>query len=159
MLFNLLTGSTESGTGNTAGFPWFWLILGAFLVFIIVSNAKNNKKRREQIEAEREKRNAIKPGFKVTTIGGIMGEVVDVDDEASTFVLKTGTEEFPCYLKLDKVAIYSSEDPNAPVEAPVQDELFEGEEIVDVDDEMVEALVDETVEEVVEEPASDVIEE
>ena len=46
------------------------------------------------------------------TIGGIVGTVVSVDDEANTFVLQTGSDENPNYIKFDKVAIYSSEDPN-----------------------------------------------
>ncbi|MBR2337415.1 MAG: preprotein translocase subunit YajC [Clostridia bacterium] len=134
MLLNLLTStsvqeSTSAGAGGKGGnFPWFWVVLGVLLVFIIISNAMNNKKRRAQMEAEREKRNAIKPGFKVTTIGGILGTVVEVDDEANSFVLQTGTEENPCFLKFDKVAIYNSEDPNAPAQEPENehsDDLFE----------------------------------
>ena len=157
MLFNLLTGSTEStSTPQPQGFPWFWVIIGLFLVFIIVSNAINNKKRREQMEAEKEKRNAIKPGFKVTTIGGILGTVVDVDDEANTFVLQTGTDECPCYLKFDKVAIYNSEDPNAPVEEPASEEFF-NEDTVKVD-ETADEVVDETVD-VVDETVAEVVDE
>ena len=158
MLFNLLSAEslpTSNGAGSTTGqFPWFLVIMGVLIVFIIVSNAKNNKKRREQMEAEREKRNAIQPGFKVTTIGGILGTVVEVDDEANTFVLQTGTEQCPCYLKFDKVAIYASEDPNAPVEEPVQEDVFE-EVNNDLVDETPETVVDETPETVVDETAKD----
>ncbi len=117
MLFNLLAGMGGLG---------LWIGLGALLIFMIVTNSMSNKKRRAQMEAEKEKRNAIEPGFKVTTIGGIMGVVAEVNNEENTFVLKTGTEENPCYIKFDKVAIYSSENPNAPVEEePVEEEPVE----------------------------------
>ena len=120
MFYNLLsstpasTDSTASGAGTQQII--IWIILGVFLVGLIVMNFLSNKKRKAQMEAEKEKRNAIKPGFKVMTIGGIVGTVVSVDDEANSFVLQTGTDENPNYIKFDKVAIYSSEDPNADTE-------------------------------------------
>ena len=117
MLFNLLA----AGLGGAG----LWIGLGVLLVFMLVMNAISNKKRREQMEAERQRRGAIEPGFKVTTIGGIMGEVVEVNHEANTFVLKTGTEENPCYIKFDKVAIYTSENPNAPVEEIEEEPVLE----------------------------------
>ena len=135
MLLNLLAGMGGIG---------LWIGLGAILIFMIATSSMNNKKRREQMEAEREKRNAIEPGFKLTTIGGIMGVVAEVDHEANTFVLKTGTEENPCYIKFDKVAIYSSENPNAPVEA---EEVLEEELVEETPaEETVEAPAEETVE-------------
>lgn len=135
MLFNLLVESTSGGTkGNTsAGKDWWvWVVLLGFMALLIVYNYVSSKKRREQAEQEKEKRNAIRPGFKVTTIGGILGTVVEVDDEANTFVLETGKADSPSYIKFDKVAIYSSEDPNAvksqEVE-PAEGEKFENEPI------------------------------
>lgn len=118
-IFNLLSSTGTSGdTTTTNGKGWImWIIIGVVLVGMLVMNFFSNKKRREQMEAEKEKRNAIRPGFKVMTIGGIVGTVVAVDDDANTFVLQTGTDEVPNYIKFDKVAIYSSEDPNATVES------------------------------------------
>ena len=107
MLFNLLESVTESVPSSTGSAKnntqqiIIWIILGVVLVGFIVMNYFSNKKR-----------NAIKPGFKIMTIGGIVGTVVSVDDEANTFVLQTGSDENPNYIKFDKVAIYSSEDPN-----------------------------------------------
>lgn len=117
MLFNLLASETTSAaesTGNGGGLGGstvMWIFLGVMLVALIVMNVLSNKKRKAQMEAEKEKRNAIKPGYKVMTIGGIVGTVVAVDDDANTFVLQTGTDETPNYIKFDKVAIYSSENP------------------------------------------------
>lgn len=126
MFYNLLsapasTDSTSARGGVGTQQIIIWIILGVFLVGLIVMNFLSNKKRKAQMEAEKEKRNAIKPGFKVMTIGGIVGTVVSVDDEANSFVLQTGTDENPNYIKFDKVAIYSSEDPNEVTEAHEDD--------------------------------------
>lgn len=126
MFYNLLsapasTDSTSASGGVGTQQIIIWIILGVFLVGLIVMNFLSNKKRKAQMEAEKEKRNAIKPGFKVMTIGGIVGTVVSVDDEANSFVLQTGTDENPNYIKFDKVAIYSSEDPNEATEAHEDD--------------------------------------
>ena len=141
MLINLLESSAAN---NTQGGDWIWLIILIPLVALMVFSHFSNKKRREQAEAEREKRNAIRPGFKVTTIGGIVGTVVSVDDEANSFVLETGSVDNVCHIKFDKVAIYSSEDPNAPVEeTPEENEEIievpaEGEDVVEINDEVEE---------------------
>ncbi len=139
MFYNLLSSSSASAESTASGAGTqqiiIWIILGVFLVGLIVMNFLSNKKRKAQMEAEKEKRNAIKPGFKVMTIGGIVGTVVSVDDEANSFVLQTGTDENPNYIKFDKVAIYSSEDPNeaaevheeAHEEAPAAEETQEAE--------------------------------
>lgn len=126
MFYNLLsapasTDSTSARGGVGTQQIIIWIILGVFLVGLIVMNFLSNKKRKAQMEAEKEKRNAIKPGFKVMTIGGIVGTVVSVDDDANSFVLQTGTDENPNYIKFDKVAIYSSEDPNEAMEAHEDD--------------------------------------
>ena len=120
MLFNLLaaeaTSTVESTSGGNGGgmggSTVMYIVLGVILVAFIVMNVLSNKKRKAQMEAEKEKRNAIKPGYRVMTIGGIVGTVVAVDDDANTFVLQTGTDEMPNYIKFDKVAIYSSENPD-----------------------------------------------
>ena len=54
--------------------------------------------------------NAVKPGNKVKTIGGICGIVVEVDNEENTFVLETGTElSGKSYIKFDRQAIYQTD--------------------------------------------------
>ena len=84
---------------------------------------------------------AIKPGNKVKTIGGICGVVVEVCPEDNTFVMETGTEASgKSNLKFDKQAVYQTDAvvnketapvaESAPVEetkeAPVE-EVFEEE--------------------------------
>ncbi len=114
MLLNLLT--SESNNNSNDGGWIIWVIFGVAIIAMLVMNYFSNKKRKAQMDAEKEKRNAIKPGYKIVTIGGIVGTVVAVDDEANSFVLQTGTDENPSYLTFDKVAIYTAEDPNAPTE-------------------------------------------
>ena len=63
---------------------------------------------------------AVKPGNKVKTIGGVCGIVVEVDPEENTFVLETGSETSgKCYMKFDKQAIYQTD---AVVEKPAETE-------------------------------------
>ena len=144
-LFNLLTEATGDGSGtsnsnasgNQGSFfsqnPWvMWTILGVILVAWIVFSYFTNKKRRAKAEAETAKRNAIKPGFKVTTIGGIVGTVVEVDEENNTFVLQTGNDEHPSLLTFDKLAIYNSIDPDEGNE-----ETAEGEQVEALSDDEV----------------------
>lgn len=146
MLFNLLDSVAESVSGsdttaNNGGIQsWvLWLILGVFIVAWLVMSYFTNKKRKEQADAEAEKRNSIQPGYIVTTIGGIVGTVVSVDNDNNTFVLETGSEERPSQLKFDKLAIYTSKDPEAKklaseetekvTENENQDEVFSSENV------------------------------
>lgn len=102
------------------------VLLVAFFVWSYISNKKKQKNFNDTI-------NAIKPGSKVKTIGGICGEVVEIDDEENTFVLKTGTSDGGevSYLKFDKQAIYQTDAKPEPAEqAPEKAEEPEKEEPV-----------------------------
>ena len=106
MLFNLLTDTTES-----TGSPWgMYIMLGAiaviFVVMMVYSRRSQTKRQQETLEML----NAIKPGNKVKTIGGICGVVVEVCPEDNTFVLETGTEASgKAYIKFDKQAVYQTD--------------------------------------------------
>ena len=69
--------------------------------------------------------NAIKPGNKVKTIGGIIGEVVEVNEEEGTFVLRTGDANGNCsFMKFDKQAIYQTDaKPEPAPEAPAAEKV------------------------------------
>ena len=71
--------------------------------------------------------NAIQPGNKVKTIGGICGVVVEVCPEDNTFVLETGTEASgKSYIKFDKQAVYQTDAVAKPAEpAPIAEEPVE----------------------------------
>ena len=109
---------------------WTYVILAVFIVVIVVFfvfSSRRNKKKQQEAE---DLINAVKPGNKVKTIGGVCGIVVEVDAEENTFVLETGSEQSgKCYLKFDRQAIYQTD---AVVEKPEdkKDEKSEGEEEV-----------------------------
>ena len=95
-----------------------WIFIGiiaalliAFFVWSYISQKKKQKNFNETI-------NAIKPGSKVKTIGGVCGEVVEINDDENTFVLKTGTSDGEySYLKFHRQAIYQTDakpEPAAP---------------------------------------------
>lgn len=87
---------------------WVLIIaLAAILIVFFVLSSRSNKKRQKETQ---EMLDAVQPGNKVKTIGGICGIVVAVDPEDNTFVLETGTEATgKSYLKFDKQAIYQTD--------------------------------------------------
>ncbi len=104
--YNLL----EEAADNTSGGWMQWVpiiiivvLLVAFLIWSFVSQRKKQKNYNDVI-------NSVRPGNKVKTIGGIVGEVVEVDDEENTFVLRTGGSDGNySYMKFDKQAIYQTD--------------------------------------------------
>ena len=71
----------------------------------------------EKAEGLQRDHHAIRPGSKVKTIGGIVGEVVEVNDEEGTFVLRTGDSAGNVsFMKFDKQAIYQTD--AKPEQAP-----------------------------------------
>ncbi len=82
-------------------------VLVLVMVVFMVYSKRTQKKRQEETEKTL---NAIKPGNKVKTIGGICGVVVEVCAEDNTFVLETGTEASgKSYIKFDKQAVYQTD--------------------------------------------------
>ena len=111
MLFNLLDSATSSSPTSGGGGGWMsWvLIIGLVLVIVVfmVLNSRSAKKRQKETQ---EMLDAIQPGNKVKTIGGICGIVVEVNPEDNTFILETGTEATgKSYLKFDKQAVYQTD--------------------------------------------------
>ncbi len=87
-----------------------YVILAVLVVAIIVMFVFSSRRRKKQEQDAQDLINAVKPGNKVKTIGGICGMVVEVDDEENTFVLETGTEQSgKCFIKFDKQAIYQTD--------------------------------------------------
>ena len=100
-----------------------YIILGVLIVAIIVMFVFSSKRRKKQEEDAKNLIDAVKPGNKVKTIGGICGIVVEVDKEENTFVLETGTEESgKCFIKLDRQAIYQTDAIVETAAAPVPEE-------------------------------------
>ena len=119
MTFNLLA--------NAANIVFICVIVALLVAFFVWSFISNKKKQRNFNDTI----NAVKPGSKVKTIGGVCGEVVEIDDEENTFVLKTGTSDGSgvSYLKFDKQAIYQTDaKPEPKAEEPVKEEKSAKEE-------------------------------
>ncbi|MBQ8291394.1 MAG: preprotein translocase subunit YajC [Clostridia bacterium] len=111
MLFNLLSASatTSSGTG-TGGSTWgTWLMVGILVLILVVFMVYNRRTQKKRQQETMDMLDAIKPGNKVKTIGGICGVVVEICDDG-TFVLETGTEASgKAYIKFDKQAVYQTD--------------------------------------------------
>ena len=102
-LWNLLAEETE---GN----PWgSYILMGILLVVIVVFMVMNRRTQAKRQEETMNMLNAIKPGNKVKTIGGICGVVVEVCNEDNTFVMETGSENNKSYIKFDKQAVYQTD--------------------------------------------------
>lgn len=110
MLFNLLA---SEGNGTLV---LLLVLVGAMVAMMVFSRRSQKKRQEEQMKTL----NAVKPGNKVKTIGGICGVVVEICDEDNTFVLETGTEKSgKSYIKFDKQAIYQT-DAVAPATVPAE---------------------------------------
>lgn len=110
MLFNLLAEGDTTPWTSYIPIIIIVLLLVAFFVWSFISQKKKQKAFNDTV-------NAVRPGNKVKTIGGIVGEVVEVDDAEGTFVLKTGDSEGNySYMKFDKQAIYQTDAKPEPAE-------------------------------------------
>ena len=114
MLQFLLDGETpDAGAGNN-GFDLnsiiMWVLVGVIVVGFIIWMVISSKKRKKQEQEAKDLIDAVKPGNKVKTIGGVCGIVVEVNAEENTFVLETGSEAVgKSYVKFDKQAIYQTD--------------------------------------------------
>ena len=123
MLWNLLTSTTSSGAGEggNSGTIVFFLIMIAIIVVFMFWNRQSQKKREKEIN---DTLDAIQPGNKVKTIGGICGVVVEICPEDNTFILETGSETAgKSYIKFDKKAVYQTDAKKE--EAPVEEATAE----------------------------------
>ena len=120
-LLNLLTTTSDSSSSTTQDpltSALIWIIpIGLLIVFWVIQS-RQRKKQQQEVE---NKMNNIKIGDVVKTIGLIYGEIVEIDRDMDTFVLKTGSEENFSYIKVDKMAIYQVIPPIDPVEEPAEE--------------------------------------
>ena len=122
MLWNVLSAASNTSSGaGTGGNPWgTWLMVGILVVILVVFMIYNRRSQQKRQEEAQNTINAIKPGNKVKTIGGICGVIVEVCDD-NTFVLETGTEKSgKSYMKFDKQAVYQT-DAVAPNATPANE--------------------------------------
>ena len=108
-LFNLLTESGDTAN-NQGGATGSWIMVAILLVLLVAFMIYSNHAQKKRQKETQETLNALKPGNKVKTIGGICGIVVEVCEEDNTFVLETGTEKTgKSYIKFDKQAVYQTD--------------------------------------------------
>ncbi len=130
MIWNLLTSEGGEGAAKEPAKGCFsdpiqLIMLGALVLILVVwviFSRRSQKKRQEEVQNTL---NAVRPGNKVKTIGGICGIVVEVNDEENTFVLETGSETSgKSYMKFDKQAIYQTDavaTPTVPAEPKAEE--------------------------------------
>lgn len=110
MLNLLLESTTSDGTGSWMQWVILLVLVAVFVVMFWFTGRSNKKRQAEQQKIL----DAVAPGNKVTTIGGVSGIVVEVDEDS--FVLQTGSESSgKCYIRFTKQAIYQT-DAKAPDE-------------------------------------------
>lgn len=85
MLHFLESTATDSGTGSLLSMLPMLLIMVGVFYFMLIRPENKRKKEAEQM------RSAMKTGDKVTTIGGVIGTVVDVKNDS--FVLETSADQ------------------------------------------------------------------
>lgn len=111
---NLLAESVTSGSSSSQAQPtglpsWvIWIVFALLIVVLIVPSYFRNKKYRKMQE---EKMAKLGVGARVTTIGMLYGEVVNVDDEKDLVTIKTGYGDNISYVTFLKTAISQVEEP------------------------------------------------
>ncbi len=115
----LFGDSTSGGKGGGLNSIWFLIIIVALFVALMVWSSWSNKKRQKKAQEINDK---MKPGDKVMSIGGIMGEIVEIREDS--FVIKSGD----CLIELTRQAVNSMENfaPTQTAPAP-EDQPAEGE--------------------------------
>lgn len=107
MFWSLLADEVANSgeTGATGSSLPMYIVLGVvvviFVVWMVFSGRKNKQRQKEYTE----QLEAIRPGHKVKTAGGICGIVVEVCDD-NTVIMETGSETAgKSYIKMDKELI------------------------------------------------------
>ena len=82
-----------------------WIVVGVLAVLLVVWFVFSNKKKKQRQTEYTEQLQALRPGHKVKTAGGICGVIVEVCDD-NTVIIETGSEQSgKSYVKMDKELI------------------------------------------------------
>lgn len=134
-MFNLLAS-------NASSYVMIIALVAVIVVFMVI-NTRSAKKRQQE---QQNMLDAIRPGNKVKTIGGVCGVVVEVNAEDNTFVLETGTESSgKSYIKFDKQAVFQT-DAVVEKKTPVKEEKTAEEKTDEASAEQAAQAEDETPE-------------
>lgn len=86
MNLNLITASANSGSGSMWTLIIIYVLIFVGIYFVLI-RPKSKKSKQEQ-----ELRNSLEIGDEITTIGGIVGRIIAVRDDADEIVVETGSE-------------------------------------------------------------------
>lgn len=138
MLLSLLT---ETDTPET---PWgSYLFMGILIAIVVVFMVLNRQSQKKRQQETMNMLNAIQPGNKVKTIGGICGVVVEVCPEDNTFILETGSEQSgKSYIKFDKQAVYQTDAVAKKEEIAPAEETFEEDKVAPAEEIFEEVAAD-----------------
>ena len=103
-MFNFLTDAAATGAGGGMG-GTLLMIVGMIAIFYFLMIRPENKRKKEAEQT----RNSLKVGDQVTTIGGIIGNVVAVKDDK--FVMETSADQVR--IEFAKWAISTNDTANA----------------------------------------------
>ena len=84
-MFNFLTANPEVPAGMGMSSIIMLVVMFGVMYFLMIRPENKRKKEAEQM------RSALKVGDKITTIGGIIGKVVDIKEDK--FVIETGADQ------------------------------------------------------------------
>lgn len=105
MFWSLLESTGNTTTEQPANSWMMYIVLGVVIVIFIVWMVFSGRKNKQRQKEYTEQLEAIRPGHKVKTAGGICGIVVEVCDD-NTVILETGSETAgKSYIKMDKELI------------------------------------------------------
>ena len=125
MFYNLLPIFADAGTtAEPKGFNWGSILMIVALVAVFFLMWRSNKKQEKQ---QNDMRNSLEVGDEITTIGGIIGEIVRIKDE--TVTIETGKDRTKIRIlrsAIRSVDVHAAEKNGyKKTEAPVEDTLLE----------------------------------
>lgn len=120
-LINFFEGENATNATNPNGWT-IWVVLGLFLVLMVVMTVipqRKQKKRNDEMMSH------LAIGSTITTIGGIVGKVVKLDEQYIWIV--TGTGENDTTMQFVRQAIHSiagaEQSAEQPAESSSEDEI------------------------------------
>ena len=103
-LLNFFEGTTTTPEADPTFFEQYgmWIIMGVLIVGMLVFSVINNKKAKKRAE---EKFSQLVEGVQVTTIGGIVGTVIKMDDQF--LWIETGVAPNTMTMQILRQAVHS----------------------------------------------------
>lgn len=129
-----VTSANDAATRGGMGNWTLYIMIGVVVVLMVVYFIFSSRRRKKQEAEIDQMMSALVPGDKILTIGRWHGEIVEVLEDGK-FVVKTGSDNYPGYVTIDKAAIahiFKQQDESvetadaAPSDTSDTDEVFDG---------------------------------